>query len=269
MKKETNNLNELTRIVEGILFAASAPLSVETIGKYFAEEEKPKSEAIRKVLSLLQTQYQDRGIRLVEVASGYRFQVADEVSPYIAKNLEEKPARFSRALLETLALIAYRQPITRGEIEDIRGVVVSTNIIKTLDELNWIRVVGHKDVPGKPALFATTKGFLDYFGLKSLEDLPPLAELQDFESLSASPLQEAPENEKGQLELDMTENQAEELCGPLPLQSENELNDEENLSQQEGSAPLEIMDESEEDEDPCHDSDLIETQEEISHDTIA
>jgi len=182
--KEISNLNGLVRIVEGVLFAASLPLSVDAIIKYFPEEERPKADAVRKALVQLRAHYEERGIKLVEVASGYRFQVADEVTPYIAQSLEEKPARFSRALLETLALIAYRQPITRGEIEDIRGVVVSTNIIKTLDELNWIRVVGHKEVPGKPALFATTKSFLDYFGLKSLEDLPPLAELQEFEMSS-------------------------------------------------------------------------------------
>lgn len=176
-------MNELIPIVEGALFAAKGPLSAQDIAKIFDEEEKPALAEIRKAMELLQKGYEKRGIRLVEVASGFRFQVADHVAPYIARSVEERPARYSRALLETLALIAYRQPITRGEIEDIRGVVVSTNIIKTLDEQEWIRVVGYKDVPGKPALYATTKAFLDHFGLKSLEELPPLSELKPIETI--------------------------------------------------------------------------------------
>ena len=184
MQKST----ELVHIIEGILFASSHPLTAEGIGKIFSEEEKPALGAIRQAIAQLQDDYKERGIRLVEVASGFRFQVADVISPYIAKTLEDKPARYSRALLETLALIAYRQPITRGEIEDIRGVAVSTNIMKTLDEQDWIRIVGYKDVPGKPGLYATTKTFLDHFGLKSLEGLPPLAELKDFESIMESHL---------------------------------------------------------------------------------
>jgi len=177
-------MNELIRIVEGAIFAAGAPLSPQDIIKLFEEEEKPAIFDVRKAIEQLQKGYEKRGINLVEVASGYRFQVAEQVAPYIAKSTEDKPARYSRALLETLALIAYRQPITRGEIEDIRGVVVSTNIIKTLDEQEWIRVVGYKDVPGKPALYATTKTFLDHFGLKSLEELPPLSELKAIETIN-------------------------------------------------------------------------------------
>lgn len=187
MKKPTKSMNELIRIVEGAIFAAGAPLSPQDIIKMFEEEEdKPAIGDVRKAIEQLQKGYEKRGINLVEVASGYRFQVSDKVAPYIAKSSEEKPARYSRALLETLALIAYRQPITRGEIEDIRGVVVSTNIIKTLDEQEWIRVVGYKDVPGKPALYATTKMFLDHFGLKSLEELPPLSELKAIETINLS-----------------------------------------------------------------------------------
>jgi len=166
-------------IVEGILFAASTPLSVEAIAKYFPEEKRPTLAKVRDILVALKAHYQNRGIELVEVASGFRFQVTKTAAPYL---LENKSTRYSRALLETLALIAYRQPITRGEIEDIRGVAVSTHIIKTLDEHNWIRVVGHKEVPGKPALYATTKAFLDHFGLKRLEELPPLAPLKDFDT---------------------------------------------------------------------------------------
>ncbi|MCS5712035.1 SMC-Scp complex subunit ScpB [Candidatus Berkiella aquae] len=176
-------MNELIRIVEGTIFASKVPVSPQDIAKLFEEDEKPALADIRKAIELLQKGYEKRGIRLVEVASGFRFQVAENVAPYICKSIEDKPARYSRALLETLALIAYRQPITRGEIEDIRGVVVSTNIIKTLDEQEWIRVVGYKDVPGKPALYATTKVFLDHFGLKNLEELPPLAELRAIETV--------------------------------------------------------------------------------------
>jgi len=183
--------NELCKIVEGMLFASGSPLSLEAIYKRFFEEDKVKKDDVKKALLQLQKFYAERGIQLVEVATGFRFQVGQEVIPYITNNLSEKPARFSRALLETLALIAYRQPITRGEIEDIRGVVVSTHLIKTLDELEWIRVVGHKDVPGKPALYATTKDFLDHFGLKNLEDLPPLAALKDFDSIGSEMAQNA------------------------------------------------------------------------------
>jgi segregation and condensation protein B len=131
----------------------------------------------------LERDYQDRGIELAQVAGGYRVQVRKETAPWVARLWEEKPARYSRALLETLSLVAYRQPITRGEIEDIRGVAVSTNIVKTLTEREWIRIVGHRDVPGRPALYATTRKFLDYFGLRSLNDLPTLAEIRDPEFL--------------------------------------------------------------------------------------
>lgn len=184
----TTSSSDLATIIEGILYSSAMPLSVEAIGRIITEEgKKPALGKIREALASLKAQYQNRGIELTEVATGYRFQVAGPAISYVAKTLEEKPARFSRALLETLALIAYRQPITRGEIEDIRGVVVSTQIIKTLDELEWIRIVGYKDVPGKPGLYATTKTFLDHFGLKSLEELPPLAALEDFANLAPSP----------------------------------------------------------------------------------
>lgn len=183
--------NQLKQIIEGALFAASAPMSAEMLGKLFLDEEKPALGEIRQALTQLQAEYGNRGIELVSVSSGYRFQVAQAVAPYIAKTLEEKPARYSRALLETLALIAYRQPITRGEVEDIRGVVVSTHIIKTLHEQEWIRIVGYKEVPGKPALYATTKAFLDHFGLNNLSDLPPLAELKDLDSIDTQQIEEA------------------------------------------------------------------------------
>jgi segregation and condensation protein B len=170
-------------IVEGALLAAGGPLPLDSLLGLFDEQDGPAREELQTALQSLQLDYQERGIELVEVAGGYRVQVRQELAPWVARLWEEKPARYSRALLETLALIAYRQPITRGEIEDIRGVAVSTNIVKTLTEREWIRIVGHRDVPGRPALYATTRKFLDYFGLRSLNDLPTLAEIRDPELL--------------------------------------------------------------------------------------
>jgi segregation and condensation protein B len=166
-------------VVEGALMAAGGPLTLDQILALYPEERRPARDEIRAAVAGLADDYTDRGIELVEVAGGWRIQVRRLVAPWVARLWDEKPARYSRALLETLALIAYRQPITRGEIEDIRGVAVSTQIVKTLTEREWVRVVGHRDVPGRPALYATTRRFLDYFGLRSLNDLPPLAELRD------------------------------------------------------------------------------------------
>lgn len=167
------------QVVEGALMAAGGPLTLDQILGLYPEDRRPPREEIRAAIDALTADYAERGIELVEVAGGWRIQVRRAVAPWVARLWEEKPARYSRALLETLALIAYRQPITRGEIEDIRGVTVSTQIVKTLTEREWVRVVGHRDVPGRPALYATTRRFLDYFGLRSLNDLPPLAELRD------------------------------------------------------------------------------------------
>jgi segregation and condensation protein B len=166
-------------IVEGALLAAGGPLTLDQILSLYPEERRPTRDEIRAAAETLAVEYEGRGVELVEVAGGWRVQVRRAVAPWVARLWEEKPVRYSRALLETLALIAYRQPITRGEIEEIRGVAVSTQIVKTLTEREWVRVVGHRDVPGRPALFATTRRFLDYFGLRSLNDLPPLAELRD------------------------------------------------------------------------------------------
>ena len=140
---------------------------------------------MRKALDVLKAEFEGRGIELKEVASGYRIQVRKELAPWIGRLWEERPTRYSRALLETIALVAYRQPITRGEIEEVRGVTVSTHIIRTLQERGWIRIVGHRDVPGHPEMFGTTKEFLDYFSLKSLDELPTLAQLRDIESINA------------------------------------------------------------------------------------
>ena len=171
------------RILEAALLAAGGPLTLDRLLELFEEEECPQRSQVAAELEALVEDYQGRGIELQQVAGGYRFQVRPEYAPWVARLWEEKPARYSRALLETLALVAYRQPITRGEIEEIRGVSVSTNIIKTLTERDWVRVVGHRDVPGRPALYATTRRFLDYFGLRSLNDLPPLSEIKDLEAM--------------------------------------------------------------------------------------
>ncbi len=173
----------LKLIVEAALIAAGEPLSPDQIQALFSEDERPERALILAAIRELETEYQSRGIEIIEVAGGFRVQVRASVAPWVARLWDEKAPRYSRALLETLALIAYRQPITRGEIEDIRGVAVSTSIIRTLTEREWVRVVGHRDVPGRPALYATTRKFLDYFGLRSLNELPPLAEIRDPEAL--------------------------------------------------------------------------------------
>ena len=175
----------LANIVEATLFAAGKPLTLAQVREVFEEHERPDSDSVKEAISELQERYASTGLELVQVASGYRFQVRQSLSDWVGRLNEERPQRYSRALLETLALITYRQPITRGEIEEIRGVAVSSNIVKTLQERGWIRIVGHRDVPGRPAMYATTRQFLDYFNLKSLDQLPPLAEVRDFETLNA------------------------------------------------------------------------------------
>jgi segregation and condensation protein B len=172
-------LPEVKQVVEGALLAAGEPLSVERLQGLYDDGERPSRDAINAAIERLQEDYQGRAFELIEVAGGWRIQVRASVAPWVGRLWQEKPQRYSRALLETLALIAYRQPITRGEIEQIRGVAVSTPIIKTLTERDWVRVVGHREVPGRPALYATTRRFLDYFGLRSLNELPPLAEIRD------------------------------------------------------------------------------------------
>jgi segregation and condensation protein B len=176
---------ELASILEAVLLAAAEPLSIERIQTLFPEHECPSRADIVSALETLAAGYSERSLELVQVASGYRLQVRARFAPWVARLWEERPGRYSRALLETMALIAYRQPITRGEIEEVRGVSVSTNIIKTLQERGWIRVIGHREVPGRPALYGTTKTFLDYFQLQSLSQLPPLAEVRDLETIGA------------------------------------------------------------------------------------
>jgi len=173
----------ITRIVEAALMAANQPLTLAQLHGLFSLDEPAPEGSVERALELLREQCADRGVELVELASGFRFQVKADVHAWVARLWTERQTKYTRATLETLALIAYRQPITRGEIEQVRGVAVNSNIIKALEEREWIRVVGHRDVPGKPALFGTTRTFLDYFGLKRLDELPPLSELKDIGEL--------------------------------------------------------------------------------------
>jgi segregation and condensation protein B len=174
---------QLQQILEAALLAAGEPLSTSQLAALFTDDERPPIGEISRSLEQLRVDCANRGVELKKVASGYRLQVRQDLNEWVARLWTERPQRYSRALLETMALIAYRQPITRGEIESVRGVSVSTSIIRTLQERDWIRVVGHRDVPGKPALFGTTKTFLDSFNLQNLDDLPTLAEIRDMENL--------------------------------------------------------------------------------------
>jgi segregation and condensation protein B len=174
-------IEQLKPIIEAALLASTQPMTIPQLLELFGEEDEVGREQVAMALEALAEDCTGRGVELQEVASGFRYQVRQQVHPWLSRLWTEKPSRYSRALLETLALIAYRQPITRPEIEQIRGVVVSSNIIKTMEEREWIRVVGYRDVPGRPALFGTTRAFLDYFNLKSLDELPPLSEIRDME----------------------------------------------------------------------------------------
>ncbi|MDC3267264.1 SMC-Scp complex subunit ScpB [Gammaproteobacteria bacterium] len=174
----------IKNILEAALLGAGKPLTLEVLSSLFDSSSGPDRKTLKDLLKSLASDYEDRGIQLLEVGSGYRIQIRSSMSNSLIPLWEERPPRYSRALLETLALIAYRQPITRGEIEQVRGVTVSTNIVRTLLERGWVRIIGHRDVPGKPALLGTTKEFLDYFSLKRLEDLPPLSDIKDFKGLN-------------------------------------------------------------------------------------
>ena len=176
-----NEPRELASLIEAFLLASGKPQSLEHLYELFEEPERPEPKVFRKALDILGKSCAGRAFELKEVATGYRLQIRELYAPWVGRLWEERPQRYSRALLETMALIAYRQPVTRGEIEDVRGVAVNSNIIKTLMEREWIRVVGYREVPGRPAMFATTKAFLDHFNLKSLEELPALVELRDLE----------------------------------------------------------------------------------------
>ena len=213
---------QLKQILEAALMAAGEPLTIDKMLALFVEDKEPPTrDAIKAAIKLIEQESESRGIELKKVSSGYRFQAKKDFSQWVSRLWEEKPARYSRALLETLVLIAYKQPITRGEVEQVRGVAVSTNIIKTLLERDWVKVVGHREVPGRPALYSTTKAFLDYFNLKSLDELPTLAEIRDLETI------------KPELELDLQQADAEAIAksnaesGRLAEEAINsELNDD-------------------------------------------
>ena len=203
----------LSGVVEAVLLAAGRPVTIEQLLEMFEDNQRPTSAEVAAALADLQQVYADRGVELREVASGWRVQVRPQYADVVSRLWQERPSRYSRALLETLALIAYRQPITRGEIEDIRCVTVSTTIMRTLHERNWIRVVGYREVPGRPELLGTTRDFLDYFGLKSLDDLPTLAELRDLEDI------------REQLDLPAAIPVAEAALGEEPAVSANEIDE--------------------------------------------
>ena len=175
--------HKISQVIEAVLLSASRPIDVQEIKRVFPEDEKPTREEIRQALQEIEEQCKERGVELKKVSSGYRLQVRQSLSTYVAKLWEERPQRFSKATLETLALIAYRQPITRGEIEEIRGVTIGTQLMRGLMERGWVKIVGQRDVPGRPSLYSTTKEFLDYFGLQHLRELPELPELPDLQSL--------------------------------------------------------------------------------------
>ena len=204
------------RIIEAALFAAHHPLALAQLQELFADVEGVGLEQIRQALEELGADYAERGVELVEVASGHRFQVRREVHPFVQKLWTERQTRYSRALLETLALIAYRQPITRAEIEQIRGVGVASSIVKTLEEREWVRVVGYRDLPGKPALLGTTKAFLDYFNLKSLDQLPPLSEIREIEDIDPQLSLGGPETPRAPDEPDADDGDGIDTHGDTP-----------------------------------------------------
>lgn len=181
----TDTNSELKNIIEAALLVAGQPLTIDKLLSLFPEDSRPARDEVRAALKEIETDCEQRGIELRQADQGFRFQSKEKYAEWIARLSEERPVRYSRALLETLAIIAYRQPVTRGEIEDIRGVAVSTEIIKTLLGRDWVRQVGTRDVPGRPALYGTTRGFLEHFNLRSLDELPPLIELRDIEKISA------------------------------------------------------------------------------------
>ena len=194
--------NKLIQIIEAALLSASRPLNIEEIQRLFPKEQTPGKDDIKETLDEIDELCTNRGVELKRVSSGYRMQVKQSLSEYIAKLWEEKPQKYTKATLETLALIAYRQPITRGEIEEIRGVSVGTQLIRGILERGWIKIVGQRDVPGRPSLYATTKEFLDYFGLQHLRELPDLPDLPDVDSLDMElPLEEEKEQTESQSEL--------------------------------------------------------------------
>ncbi len=216
------DVTSIKLIVEGALLASRQPLTLDKLQSLFEGGFEPEKADLREALAALRADYEGRAIELQEVASGWRTQVRSKYSPWISRLWEEKPQKYSRALLETLSLIAYKQPITRGEIEEVRGVAVSSNITRTLLERDWVRIVGHREVPGRPALYATTKEFLDYFNLKSLEDLPSLQQVRDLSEIQAEiELPLAAQSEAPRATVDGHEHGSEDAPEQLNIQNES------------------------------------------------
>lgn len=259
---------KLKNIIEAAMFAVSQPMSVDQLLKLFDDVDRPSASAIKESIKLLQAECEGRGIELKEIASGYRYQARQDFSDWLSRLWEERPAKYSRAALETLALIAYRQPVTRAEIEDVRGVGVSSSIIKTMIEREWIRVVGHRDVPGRPALYATTKQFLDYFNMKSLEELPTLAEIKDLEDINPELNLPNPDDER-EVKTPSSSGDAEEVQGDSHNQ-QNLLNSsrENNETTEEGPAKeTELSEETESVEVEETDEQIIESEARIKTET--
>lgn len=259
-------MSRLKNILEAILLAADRTLTVIHLESLFElDEERPTRDEIRQALHEMADDYETRGYELKQVASGFRLQVRQEYSTWVGRLWEERPARYTRALLETMALIAYRQPITRGEIEEVRGVSVSSNIIKTLLERDWIKVLGHKDVPGKPTLYGTTKEFLDYFNLKTLDQLPTLAEIKDLDSIHPElGLDEDPSDESAD------ENPDTENVLPTDVSSEDDVNENNGESLVEDVALDQddsVADSAVEDVTEADETEVDETEEVLSEDT--
>ena len=223
-------------ILEAVLLAAGEPLDRAALAAVFEDAERPGEAELNQALIELGEDYAERSLELCEVASGFRIQVREEVNPWVARLWEERPQRYSRAMLETLALIAYRQPITRGEIEEVRGVSVRSTIIRTLQEREWIRVVGHRDVPGKPALFGTTKVFLDYFNLSSLDDLPSLAEIRDMGSLEPE-LDLEPAGDEADVDDSIPDNAAQDSEEAVPEESDDWVPEDDQDDNEETAPP--------------------------------
>jgi segregation and condensation protein B len=228
--QKMESIMETKQIIEGLLMAAGKPLPMSKIAEIFTDKERPEPDQLKAALKEIEADCEARGFELKKVASGYRFQVKQQYSDWVGKLWDEKPQRYSRALLETISIMAYRQPVTRGEIEKIRGVAVSTNIIRTLMERDWVRIVGHRDVPGRPAMYATTKQFLDYFNLKSLDELPPLSDIRDMEEISPELSLEEEALESRVLDFPSVEDQEDDF---------DVLDEEEELAAAIGTRPIE------------------------------
>ena len=225
------NIEQLKPIIESLLSAADRPLSVNHLFDLFSGDlEQPSKDEIRQALHQLMDEYQDRGTEIKQVASGFRLQVKSDYTTWITRLWQQKPPRYSRALLETLALIAYRQPITRGEIEAIRGVSVSSNIIKTLQEREWVKTLGHKDVPGKPSLYGTTSQFLDYFNLKTLNELPTLAELKDLDQYHPELAFTEQELADGEAETLHVVDEDDDMAEPVDAMTDSQASEDPSLS---------------------------------------